>query len=249
MKFVFRFLNRQPFFFAIVFWILALLALSVAANWAFMPVVSGKFAKTTLVPNVVGVPAEAAEAKLKEEGLNFKWAKEGRYSGIIPANEVLIQLPAAGKTVKKNRTIFLTLSKGMQEVLIPDLRGASQRQAEISLQRLGLLLGERIEGAHSEIPSGVVIRTEPESQKKVRIGSKVNLVISSGNSSGKTLLPNLKEMSLDKAKHVLDSLGFVAGEIISLQIDDKLPNTVLDLNPKAGEYLEAGAIVDLTVAE
>jgi serine/threonine-protein kinase len=214
-----------------------------------MPVISGKFAKTMLVPNVVGVPAEQAETLLKEEGLNFKWAKEGRYSGVVPANNVLIQLPAAGKTVKQNRTIFLTISKGMQEVSVPDLRGASQRQAEISLQRLGLLLGHKIEGAHSEIPPGVVIRTEPESSKKVRIGSSVNLIISSGNNSGKTLLPNLKEMSLDKARHVLDSLGFVVGEITSLQVSNKLPNTILDVVPRAGEYLEAGTTVNLTVAE
>jgi serine/threonine-protein kinase len=83
----------------------------------------------------------------------------------------------------------------------------------------------------------------------VRIGSKVNLVISSGNNSGKTLLPNLKEMSLDKARYVLDSLGFTVGEITSLQVSNKLPNTVLDIIPRAGEYLEAGTAVNLTVAE
>jgi serine/threonine-protein kinase len=246
---MFKFLRRRPFFFAIVFWILALVAISIAVNWGLMPVISGKFAKTTLVPNVVGAPAEQAQTILKEEGLNFKWAKEGRYSGVVPANNVLIQLPAAGKTVKKNRTIFLTLSKGTQEVSVPDLRGASQRQAEISLQRLGLLLGERIEGAHSEIPNGVVIRTEPENSKKVRVGSRIDLIISSGKSGGKTLLPSLREMSLDRASYFLDSLGFVVGEVTSLQEDDKLPNTVLNSSPKWGEYLDAGTVVNLTVAE
>jgi len=201
------------------------------------------------VPNVVNLPADEAETTLHNAGLNVKWAKDGRYSGEVAANHVLLQMPRTGRTVKENRTILLTLSKGRQEVSVPDLRGASQRQAEISLQRLELLLGSKIEGAHSEIPRGVVIRTEPEAGKRVRIGSKVNIIISSGNSSGKILLPNLREMSLSRAQAVIDSLGFKLGNVISIELGDKLPNTVLELNPKPGEYLEAGSSIDLTVAE
>jgi serine/threonine-protein kinase len=214
-----------------------------------MPIIAGRLTKTLPVPNVVDMSADEAENVLKNAGLNTKWAKEGRYSGEIAANNVLIQMPAAGRTVKENRTIFLTLSKGRQEVIIPDMRGVSLRQAEISLQRLELVLGSKIEGAHAAIPRGVVIRTEPEAGKKVRIGSQVDIVISSGNSSAQTLLPNLREMSLNRATAIIDSLGFRLGEISTIQLEDKLPNTVLDLNPKPGEYLEAGTEINLTVAE
>jgi serine/threonine-protein kinase len=158
-------------------------------------------------------------------------------------------MPSAGRTVKERRTVLLTLSKGRHEVAVPDLRGVSQRQAEISLQRLELLLGSKIEGAHSEIPKGVVIRSEPEAGKRVRIGSRVNIVISSGKSSGKTLLLNLRGMSLERAKAVIDSLGFAVGEITTIQAEDKLPNTVLEMTPKPGEYLESESIINLTVAE
>jgi len=249
MKRFLVYLNRSPKLFAIVFWVFAILILAVLANWVIMPAIAGQSAKTMPAPNVVDLPADEAETTLRSAGLNVKWAKDGRYSGEIAANHVLLQMPAAGRTVKKNRTILLTLSKGRQEVSVPDLRGASQRQAEISLQRLELLLGSKIEGAHSEIPRGVVIRTEPEAGKRVRIGSKINIIISSGNSSGKILLPNLREMSLSKAEAVIDSLGFKIGSIIIIQLEDKLPNTVLELNPKPGEYLEAGTSIDLTVAE
>jgi serine/threonine-protein kinase len=249
MRLIPEFLDRRPVFFAIAFWFFAVIIIAILVNWLLMPVIAGHFVKTLQVPNVVGISAELAESTLQEAGLKVKWAKEGRYSGVVPANNVLIQLPAAGRTVKKNRTVALTLSKGMHEVAVPDLRGSSQRQAEISLQRLGLLLGTKIEGAHSEIPHGVVIRTEPDNGKKVRIGSKVDLIISSGSFRGKTMLPNLKEMSFERVRHVLDSLGFIVGEINSVETVDKLPNTVLDSSPKPGEYLEAGTAIDLTVAE
>ena len=249
MKSVLRFLSRHPMPFAIVFWIFAVFAIAILANWMIMPIIAGRTTKTMLVPNVVDLSAEEADSVLKNAGLNVKWAREGRYSGEIAANNVLIQMPMANRTVKEGRTVFLTLSKGRQEVSVPDLRGVSPRQAEISLQRLELLLGSKIEGAHSAIPRGVVIRTEPEAGKKVRIGSRVDIIISSGNSSGKTLLPNLREMSLHRATAVIDSLGFKLGGVITIQVEDKLPNTVLELNPKPGEYLEAGTTIDLTVAE
>jgi serine/threonine-protein kinase len=249
MKLVPAFLNRHPMLFAIVFWLFTLIIAAAVANWLFMPVIAGRFTKTMLVPNVVNFPSEEAEAILKKNGLNFKWAVEGRYSNEIAANNVLIQVPAAGRTVKENRTVFLTLSKGRQEVNIPDLRGTSQRQAEISLHRLELLLGSKVEGAHSEIPKGVVIRTEPEAGKKVRVGSYVDIIISSGNREGKVLLPNLREMSLDKAKEIIKSLALKVGEITIVQQEDKLPNTVLELSPRSGEYLEIGTAINLTVAE
>jgi len=249
MRFIPKFLDRHPMLFAVAFWVFVLILAAIAINWFAMPVIAGRFANTMTVPNVVDLPAEEAEKVLKKVGLNYKWAKEGRYSFEIAANNVMIQIPEAGRTVKENRTIFLTISKGRQEVIVPDLRGTSQRQAEISLQRLELVLGAKIEGAHAEIPKGVVIRTEPEAGKKVRIGSRVDIVISSGNSDGKVLLPNLREMSLDKAKETIQSLGFKVGEITTVPHDNKLPNTVLDLNPKPGEYLEEGTVIHLTVAE
>jgi len=228
---------------------LAVFAIAIIANWIIMPIIAGRTTKTMLVPNVVDLSAEKADSVLKNAGLNVKWAKEGRYSGEITANHVLIQMPGANRTVKENRTVFLTLSKGRQEVSVPDLRGVSPRQAEISLQRLELLPGAKIEGAHSAIPRGVVIRTEPEAGKKVRVGSRVDIIISSGNSSGKILLPNLREMSLNRAIAVIDSLGFKLGGVITIQLEDKLPNTVLELSPRPGEYLEIGTEIDLTVAE
>ncbi|MCL2282602.1 MAG: PASTA domain-containing protein [Fibromonadales bacterium] len=249
MKLIPNFVGRWPVFYAILFWIFAVVVTVVIVNWIVMPIIAGRLAKTMPVPKVVDLPVEEAEAVLKSAGLNVKWAKEGRYSSDIEANHVLIQIPAAGRTVKEKRTIFLTLSKGRQEVGLPDLRGVTLRQAEISLQRLELLPGAKIEGAHASIPRGIVIRTEPEAGQKIRIGSKVNIIISSGNSSGKTLLPSLREMSLSRATAVIDSLGFKLGEITTIHLEDKLPNTVVELSPKPGEYLESGTTINLTVAE
>lgn len=249
MKVIPKFLNKSPVLFAISFWVLIVFLIVAIINWVFMPVIAGRFVETLPVPDVVGLSADEAESTLQKAGLNVKWAAEGRYSGEVPANHVLTQMPVANRTVKENRTVLLTVSKGRQEVSVPDLRGSSQRQAEITLQRLELLLGSKIEGAHASMPIGTVIRTEPAAGTKVRTGTKVDIVVSARNSSGKVLLPNLIDLSVDKAKEIIDSLGFNLGNLTYIQAENKLPNTVLTINPKSGEYLEKGTEINITVAE
>jgi len=249
VKLVPNFISRRPQLHAIYFWIFALIAIAVMVNWIAMPIVAGRLITTMPVPNVVNMLADEAETTLTKAGLNVKWAKEGRYSSEIKKNHVLIQMPAAGRTVKENRTVFLTISKGVPEVSIPGSRGQSLRQVEISLQRLELLLGGRIEGAHSEIPRGAVIRTEPDSGKMVRVGTRVDIIVSSGKKSGKTLLPSLLDMSLSKATELIDTLGFKLAQVIYVQLEDKLPNTVVEMSPKPGEYLDPETEIDLTVVE
>ena len=104
---------------------------------------------------------EAAESALTQAGFKVEWIKEGRYSSQVPAGMVLVQMPKAGRTAKIGRTVRLTKSLGLRKVIIPDLRGKSQNQADISLVRAGLVNGGTIQGAHQSIPRGAVIRTIP----------------------------------------------------------------------------------------
>jgi eukaryotic-like serine/threonine-protein kinase len=238
-----------PFVYALIFWGVLIGIVGVSFDSILMPVVAGRWAFTESVPAVLGKPSAEAEQLLRDADLQFRWSPEGRYSTTVPAGHVLIQIPEPGRVVKLGRTVQLTVSKGQREVEIPDLRGKSQRQAEITLQRTGLEQGKTIEGAHAKIPRGVVIRTEPAAGKVVRMGQKVDLVISSGKSSGKTMLPNLIEFSMEKAFQTLDSLQLAVGTVHRKTDSGKLPNTVLDQSPRSGEYLDPGTKVDLTVAD
>jgi eukaryotic-like serine/threonine-protein kinase len=240
---------RIPQVYALLFWLLVLGVVAVAFDSLIMPAVAGQWTGTEAVPGVVGKPSAEAEKILVDADLKFLWSKEGRYSSQVPAGHVLFQRPAAGRTVKDGRTVVLTVSKGLREAELPDLRGKSLRQAEISLNRLGLRQGKVIEGAHASIPRGVVIRTEPAAGSPVRMGENVNIVVSSGKSGGKEMLPNLADQSMDKAFQVLDSLEFQVGEVTRKPGTGKLPNTVLEQSPRSGEYLAPGSKVDLTVAD
>ena len=155
---------------AVIVWAIGLIVLALVVDKIVMPLLAGAFTSTGTVPSLEGLAPEVAEKKLDSAGFKFEWLEEGRYNSPVPAGMVLVQLPAAGRTAKLGRTVKLTRSLGIREVEIPDLRGKSQKQAEISLTRAGLVQGEIVKGAHASIPRGVVIRTDPMAGNKVRLG-------------------------------------------------------------------------------
>lgn len=244
------FLKKSPIAKALCIWIVALILLALATDKFIMPVFSGHFTSTGAVPNLEGMTQEAAEAALTEAGFKFEWLEEGRYSSQIPEGLVLVQMPAAGRTAKLGRTVKLTKSLGLREVKIPDLRGKSQKQAEISLTRAGLVRGEIVKGAHQSIPRGVVIRTIPLAGKKARIGDTVKVVISAGVTTGKVLLPDFTGQVIDNVYPKLEKLGFKVGDIKRVKAENgEAPGTILETAPKHGDYLPPDTKIDFAIAD
>lgn len=122
------------------------------------------------------------------------------------------------------------------------------RQAEIALAQLGLNKGKVQKAKHRSIPRGVVIRSVPQAESWVKIGSDVELVVSSGGQGG-VLLPNMVGTSLTQSKRLLDSLGFSFQQgILDTTDADLLPQTVLYQYPKGGEYLPEGTEISIKVS-
>ena len=64
----------------------------------------------TRVPDVVGKDRAAAETTIEEAGLNFR-VRATRATGETKPDIVLIQLPAAGVTVKVGQTVAVDISR------------------------------------------------------------------------------------------------------------------------------------------
>ena len=252
-NFVLRFfawLKTSPFVKAFIVWIILLVVLALVVDKIVMPIFAGHFTKTGKVPNVEGLTAEVAQAKLDSAGFKFEWLEEGRYSAQVPAGMVLVQMPAADRIAKLGRTVRLTKSLGLREVEIPDLRGKSQKQAEISLTRAGLVKGEVIKGAHASIPRGVVIRTEPMAGNVVRMGDTVNVIISAGVTTGKVMLPSFEGEMMDNVYPKLEKLGFRVGKIKRVKGENgEMSGTVLETAPKEGDYLKPDTKIDFVIVD
>jgi beta-lactam-binding protein with PASTA domain len=242
--------RQTAIFKAFVIWIVVIVVLVFLVDKLLMPAFAGAFASTGVVPNLEGLSEQAADSVLKKAGFKYEWTEEGRYSTQIPAGMVLVQMPKAGRTAKIGRTVKLTKSLGLRKVIIPDLRGKSQKQADISLARAGLVQGEVIKGAHQSIPRGVVIRTIPIAGDTVRVGDTVHVVISAGVTTGRILLPNFEGILMDEVYPHMDRLGFKVGYIKRVKSEDGArPGSVIDTSPKYGDYLKPGSRVDFIIAD
>jgi len=252
VKAVWAKLTRRPVVKALLIWVVILFLLAFFVDKIVMPIFAGKLTRTEIVPALEGMDRAAAEAALAEAGFKTEWLEEGRYSAQVPAGMVLVQMPKAGREAKVGRTVKLTPSLGLREVVIPDLRGTSQKQASISLSRAGLVQGEIVKGAHASIPRGVVIRTIPGAGDKVRIGDTVKVVISAGATKGKILLPNFEGVPLDDVYAKLETLGFVVGKIKRIKDPEDrgyAPGTVLETSPKYGDYLPPDTKINFVIVD
>jgi eukaryotic-like serine/threonine-protein kinase len=242
-----RFLSR-PFFLALFLWFLTGAFLYLLINSVAMPYVAGKFKGTCKVPPLVSLPPEQAKAILVKNGLIYMLDSTGDYSSDVPAGHVLTQYPESGTEVKKGRRIWVKISKGLKSVEMPSLRGLSLRQAEITLQQLGLKVGRVREVRNTLIPAGAVIGTSPPAKTILEKGRQINIELSQGKDSESAGMPSLVGMSLSQAKDEIRKLDVSLGKITYKKEPKSLPNTVLSQSPAAGGSYK-GRSVDLVVTK
>lgn len=238
----------KPFFLALILWFLAGAILYFLADLAVMPYVAGKFKGTVEVPALVTLPPEQAKAILDKSGLIYMLDSTGDYSTDVAAGRILTQYPETGTEVKKGRRIWVKISKGLKSVELPSLRGLSLRQAEITLQQLGLKVGRIREVRNGVIPAGAVIGTQPRAKATLEKGREVNIELSQGTEAVASGLPSLTGMSLSQAKDRLKGLGLTLGQVTYKKDGRSLPNTVLSQSPDAGTDAK-GRPVNLVISK
>lgn len=195
--------------------------------------------KTVTVPNVVGMSQAQAEETLKAENLRVEVAET--FDESVEAGKVASQTPEAGKTVKENRLVTIYISKGGEEVTMPDLTGMSQSDAEEQLSKLKLKVG-KIVLEYSDKPKGTILKQSVAPNAKTTKGSSVDLVISKGKEVKKVIVPDVRGQSVESAKAALSAAGLnVSASAASGQVTaQSIP---------AGSEVDSGSSINLTVSD
>lgn len=96
------------------------------------------------VPDLAKMTLDEAESKLDEYDLRLEILDSANYNPDYPKYSVIEQIPEAGKEVKENRKIYITLNpSGYRKVEIPPLLvGKTRRQVEPTLRSLGFEIGK-----------------------------------------------------------------------------------------------------------
>ena len=168
------------------------------------------------------------------------------------ANKILSQNPDPGterKVVlgKQYADLKLVLSRGENSIILSDYTVTEYREVELKLDALGIKYVEEYE-YNENIPTGHVIRTSPMAGETVSQGGTITLYISKGEEITYTKIPQLKGVTLEQAKKLIEKNKVILGEIT--YVDSSEPkDTVLDQDRIANESVVSNSVtINLVVS-
>jgi serine/threonine-protein kinase len=191
------------------------------------------------VPSVAGMSQDEAEQALEDAG--FKTRVERVFSDDVRNGNVVATSPPAGTTLERGSEVSLQVSRGPEQVAVPDVTGDSEDNARSALEGAGLRVGKVTREESDEAP-GTVIEQSPAGGEEVDKGDAVNLTVAQA-----TPIPDVVDLTEEEAQAELEDAGFevrVRDEAITDPADEGI---VLDQSPAAGEERRQGSRVTIVV--
>ena len=200
-----------------------------------------------IVPTFTGMIYETEiRDNAKYEDFEFEIVEGNQPSQ--PAGVVLNQNPQAGMTVKRGKTITLTVNGGtLEQIVVEDVSGNSRDEAISTLSGQGLKPSVT-EVADDETAEGYVVRTDPAAGSTVASGSSITIFVSSGPAEEQVTVPNVVGSSLSTAESDLEANGLVRGSVSYDDESDQPEGTVLSSDPEGGTRVSEGSAVNLVVS-
>lgn len=126
------------------------------------------------VPDVVGMSREQAEMILLQAGFEVEVT---RVDASADVGQVVGTRPAPGTPVELPGGVRLLVSAGASTVLVPDLAMQALTEAEATLRRLGLRLGEVLEDSASLAAPGTILGQSPVAGEQAARGARVSVTV------------------------------------------------------------------------
>lgn len=129
----------------------------------------------------------------------------------LPPGIVIKQVPEADQVVKVNRTVYVWINRFVApDIPMPNLNGFSFRNAEMTLNNLGLRLGDTVHRPDFAKGSVLEMLLNGKTLKpgdKVKEGSMIDLVVAGGLSNEDIAVPKLTGLTLAEARIRLEASG------------------------------------------
>lgn len=221
-----------------------MLAAVVVVLSAVFLLIGNVFSRDTVkVPDVTGKTVVEAQQILENAG--FSITLKEAYDDKVTPGLVLKQDPEGNEMRKEGSAVYLTVSKGIEMVEVPNLAGKTLADAQKMLERKELALG-KVETVFRDDGSGLVIEQSPKANEKIEHGTKINLVIS--EKPKEVTIPTVVGKASGEAMTALEQLGFKNVKAQSVG-SRKVAGTVLGITPKEGSKVLNSTEVVLRVAD
>lgn len=144
-----------------------------------------------MVPELVGKDIRSGQVELEKAALQIGEREYVETEEYMPG-VIISQSPGVGEEVEKGTKIDVQLSKAplTRTFLMPDLVRQTRLEAELTLNRYGLVLGEVYPQYDNNLPEGYVIDHNPAHGSEIVEGTIVDLTVSArDNSSNNNIYP------------------------------------------------------------
>lgn len=196
------------------------------------------------VPSVTGESLEQATQTLKDAGFEVGTV-DYVFDEKMPADSVISQMPREGTHQERGSKVALTVSQGVEQVVVPDLANMTANEARSELQKKGL----KYEGGPAEhsdtVAENRVLRQSPAAGEKVNKGATVTYYLSAGKE--KVEVPDVKGQLEGNATATLTNAGFKVA--VDYQSSTEVAEgMVISQTPQAGSQEDEGVVVSLVVS-
>lgn len=206
------------------------------------------------VPDLKGLTLEQAELKLKAQGLVLGPNTQFVFSDDIEVNKIMNQTIAADALVKPGRMIDVTVSRGIEFIIFPDVTTMNPLQENaVNLIRQAGFVGEiKIEHrTHPTIGKDRVIAQNPAPQATwLKNSQPVTLYVSLGEQLNVAVMPNVTGYSSAEAKRILED--DVYKFVVRPQTEESFLypiDTVISTIPEASRPIQQGSEVIIIISE
>lgn len=193
------------------------------------------------VPDVSNKPIAEARSELQAAGFTIGTETEV-YNPDVEAGNVVSTDPAAGVQAAKGSSVNITISKGTEQVTVPDLRGMSADEAQRALASYGLN-GQQGDTVFSDdVEENRVAQQDIAAGTTAYKGDTITFHLSKGPETAS--VPNVQGLDFETARDRLETAGFT----VSLQWrdDSAAVNTVIRQSVTGTAKL--GTTITLTIS-
>jgi serine/threonine-protein kinase len=202
---------------------------------------------SVVVPDVRRMSEQQASQSLRRASLNMNVERHD-YDAEVPEGFVVSQRPRPDESVKEGRTVSVVLSKGARTLRVPDIRGQSLRQGELTLVGQRLRAGRVARVLEEAGAREKIIACSPTHGSEVLESHPVDILVAVGGRPRQYMMPALAGQDLLFVRDRLEKLGFRVAQVRYESQQGAYPNTIIDQAPKPGSLIREGDSIELVAA-